>query len=313
MEVYKERSYVACIKDGFGFFIKNLKPLCYAMLPYCIVFSILSLFINLYITNQYVSILTNGDIQPSRILYGYGLLFLLLIVELLCFLYADGRLMLYNRQMMGLEQEDTLSGKGKRWVNTIKRTTHMVIRILPFTAVGMAILFVFMLIIAAFASLVSACGIKDILFLCLIPVLLLTIIALLVLFQPLIYSGYEFLIEDKKISLSAMWKSYKTGSKYILKYMGVTLLTSFITSVITLLLRLPEFIFSQSYMESLKESILTNGDTQISTFNISLLLLFSALASALVFLINCTPLNFVQLYLYGNVKAKEGLQVEHKS
>ncbi len=306
MKVYKERSYVACLKDGFGFFAKNLKSLCRIMLPYCILISVISLLFNIYMLRMGVAVTTGATILISDIMLGYVFLFLILMAILLCYLYADGRLMLYNRRMMGIEPPASQLSGGKNWMVTLKRTNRMVKRMLPFVAVFVLITLVCMLMFGALMAVASACGLKGIMLAVLaIPILLLLLIALYAISQPLTYSAFEFLIEDRKITLRDMWKSYKTGCKYTLKYMGVTLLTSFITAVITLILRLPEFVFTQAYTESINESLLNGENVQISSTILILTLIFSALISAIVLLINNLPLNFVQLYLYGDAKSKQ--------
>lgn len=305
MEVYKERSYVACLKDGFGFFAKNVKTLCRIMLPYCILISVISLLFNIYMLRMGIAAIAGATIQMSDIMLGYVFLFLIIVAILLCFLYADGRLMLYNRRMMGIEPPASQLGDGKHWMVTLKRTNRMVKRMLPFVAVFVLITLVCVLMCGALMAVASACGLKGIMLAVLVtPVLLFLLIALYATAQPLTYSAFEFLIEDRKITLRDMWKSYKTGCKYTLKYMGVTLLTSFITTVITLILRLPEFVFTQAYMESINESLLNGEKVHISSTALILALIFSALISAIVLLINHLPLNFVQLYLYGDAKSK---------
>ena len=310
MNVYKERSYVACIRDGFRFFAKNLKPLCRIMLPYCIIISVVSMLFNVYMLRMGVTITNGTTIQISDIMLGYVFLFLIMVAMMLCFLYADGRLMLYNRRMMGVEPPANKLGTGKHWIITQKRTNRMVKRMLPFMAIFMIMTLVCMLTLGAFLAVGSACGLKGLMLTILImPIFLLLFIALFAAIQPLTYSAFEFLIEDRKITLRNIWKSYKNGCKYTLKYMGVTLLTYFITIVVTLILRLPEYVFTQAYTESFRESLLNGEEVHISSLAMIMILIFSALISAIVLLVNHIPLNFVQLYLYGDAKMKQNQHV----
>lgn len=98
IELYRERSYARCIKDGFDFLTKNLWLVTKIMMPYFIVVALLLTVMNADFLYVNVCSLANIEVEYPALLLGLLIIPVLLVAVML----TQGRLFLMYRRLSGL-------------------------------------------------------------------------------------------------------------------------------------------------------------------------------------------------------------------
>lgn len=310
ISLYKERSYAACISEGFKFFARNLKLFAKVMLPYCFICALLSLVANMIIL-RYAFIAQSGQVLNWK--DSVTLLLTILFTGLVCiavYLFANGRLFLALRRLTGVE-ESISEQKISKWsfkfpTKDLQLTWKLTVRSLPFTVIlPVALIVCYGIFYALLATLLEILKAPQVIAASiLLLVLVISLIIVLIAVSPLMYSYYYHMMQPETPKLSKIKETYKKGSRHLWKILGVGLLTTFITLVLTILLRLPEMILTQAYIQSQTDNIMMGDTTMIPMQSIILLSFISSVASAFVLLISI-PENIVNLYLYGDIETRE--------
>ncbi len=98
IELYRERSYARCIKDGFDFLTKNLWLVTKIMMPYFIVVALLLTVMNADFLYVNVCSIANIEVENSALFLGLIIIPILLVAVML----TQGRLFLMYRRLSGL-------------------------------------------------------------------------------------------------------------------------------------------------------------------------------------------------------------------
>ena len=301
--LYKERSYAACISEGFKFFVKNLRPICFAMMPYMVFISVIALSINLLIMKT-DALLASQDITAaqSAMLMTFALMLLTVVIAL----FANARLFLVLRQLTGAEP---VMENQARWIvrcrQTLRATWSLVRRSLPYVMA-------YALIIVAVGLLSALCAISaEKLFslqgrsmqITIIAISLILLVITAMVCTPLTYSFYHHMMTEERLTVQNMKSTYRQGARYIWKIIGVSLLTLFITLVLTIILNIPSQVIQQAYSQYLTDSIQLIDNVSLPSGTFLCLALLASLSSAIVMLLQI-PNNTVMLFLYGDIYSK---------
>lgn len=125
IDLYKKRSYVRCLKDGFEFLCSNLWLVTKVMMPYFLVVAALLTMLNA--SQVYINVCMQAamEVDMSAVWMVFTLFPLLLIAMML----TQGRLFLLYRRMAGMEKNPPL------WMMALKSLLGIVLSPLFFTPI----------------------------------------------------------------------------------------------------------------------------------------------------------------------------------
>ena len=303
IELYKERSYAACIKEGFEFFQKNLKAFVKVMLPYCIIVALLNAASSIL---SCAMLLQTVPPMLSALLY-----FLVVLLIFAAAVFTFSRLFLLYRRVAGIEsaeQEDGMK-KMKQWKFDLLRTCQLAKRSLPFIlCMTIAIVLLCSIIgVAGIYAYQAIPGRTAVTAAIAVFIGVVLILAASLMLMPLTYSFYHYMMQKEKPALKTIKQTYRAGRKHLWKIVGVSALAMFILLVLILILQLPELILSQALQHSLTDSVNMGDNVSVPFGGFCLLALASAVMMTFAQLAYLPYYN-VLLFLYGDIYKIEELK-----
>ena len=287
IELYKERSYAACIKEGFEFFQKNLKAFVKVMLPYCIIVALL---------NAASSILSCAMLlQAVPPMLSALLYFLVVLLIFAAAIFTFSRLFLLYRRVAGIEsaeQEDGMK-KMKQWKFDLLRTCQLAKRSLPFIlCMTIAIVLLCSIIgVAGIYAYQAIPGRTAVTAAIAVFIGVVLILAASLMLMPLTYSFYHYMMQKEKPALKTIKQTYRAGRKHLWKIVGVSALA----------------MLSQALQHSLTDSVNMGDNVSVPFGGFCLLALASAVMMTFAQLAYL-PYNNVLLFLYGDIYKIEELK-----
>ena len=320
--LYKERSYAACISEGFKFLAQHLRMIVKVLLPY---FFIAALLENLstYLCNYtQIYVLTHGDLPVTALLT----VILMLTISYGAVIFAIARMYLIFRRKFNIETSPNYTGDkaGKLavWKDTLKRTLKLSIHSLPYTIwpylIGI-IMFMVVLNMAKWLTYLMAMGANEQtmptvqandslkwIWLAIVCGMFLFLVALIVFATPLTYTFDCHMMRatdtdsDKPHSFR---KEYREGFKHLGKLLGVSGLCSAIYLVAIVILIMPEMVMSTAYQNSIECMTKYGDEVEIPTYAYYITLTTSAVASAFALILS-VAFHASHIFLYGDIKTK---------
>lgn len=324
--LYKERSYAACISEGFKFLAKHLRMIVKVLLPYFFIAALLE-NISTYLCNYaQLYVFTHGDLPVMSMLAAI----LMLTISYGAIIFATARMYLLFRRKFNIETSPNIpgdkAGKLAVWKDTLKRTLKLSIHTLPYTIwpylIGIIMFIVmlnmskwitYMMTMVATEQTMPTVQANDSLkwiWLAIVCGMFLFLIALIVFTTPLTYTFDCHMMRatdtysdknDKKAH--SFRKEYQEGFKHLGKILGVNCLCGVIYMIAIAVLILPDTIMSTAYQNSIECMNQYGDDVEIPTYAYYITLTASAVASAFALILS-VAFHASHIFLYGDIKTK---------
>ena len=324
--LYKERSYAACISEGFKFLAQHLRMIVKVLLPYFFIAALLE-NISTYLCNYaQLYVFTHGDLPIMSMLAAI----LMLTISYGAIIFATARMYLLFRRKFNIETSPNIpgdkAGKLAVWKDTLKRTLKLSIHTLPYTIwpylIGI-IMFIVMLNMSKWITYMMTMGATEQtmptvqandslkwIWLAIVCGMFLFLIALIVFTTPLTYTFDCHMMRatdtdsdknDKKAH--SFRKEYREGFKHLGKILGVNCLCGVIYMIAIAVLILPDTIMSTAYQNSIECMNQYGDDVEIPTYAYYITLTASAVASAFALILS-VAFHASHVFLYGDIKTK---------
>lgn len=324
--LYKERSYAACISEGFKFLAQHLRMIVKVLLPYFFIAALLE-NISTYLCNYaQLYVFTHGDLPIMSMLAAI----LMLTISYGAIIFATARMYLLFRRKFNIETSPNIqgdkAGKLAVWRDTLKRTLKLSIHSLPYTIwpylIGI-IMFIVMLNMSKWITYMMTMGATEQtmptvqandslkwIWLAIVCGMFLFLVALIVFTTPLTYTFDCHMMRatdtdsdknDKKAH--SFRKEYREGFKHLGKILGVNCLCGVIYMIAIAVLILPDTIMSTAYQNSIECMNQYGDDVEIPTYAYYITLTASAVASAFALILS-VAFHASHVFLYGDIKTK---------
>ncbi|MBQ8116116.1 MAG: hypothetical protein IJ145_08350 [Prevotella sp.] len=324
--LYKERSYAACISEGFKFLAQHLRMIVKVLLPYFFIAALLE-NISTYLCNYaQLYVFTHGDLPVMSMLAAI----LMLTISYGAIIFATARMYLLFRRKFNIETSPNIpgdkAGKLAVWRDTLKRTLKLSIHTLPYTIwpylIGI-IMFIVMLNMSKWITYMMTMGATEQtmptvqandslkwIWLAIVCGMFLFLVALIVFATPLTYTFDCHMMRaidtdndknDKKAH--SFRKEYREGFKHLGKILGVNCLCGVIYMIAIAVLILPDTILSTAYQNSIECMNQYGDDVEIPTYAYYITLTASAVASAFALILS-VAFHASHVFLYGDIKTK---------
>lgn len=324
--LYKERSYAACISEGFKFLAQHLRMIVKVLLPYFFIAALLD-SISTYLCNYaQLYVFTHGDLPVMSMLATI----LMLTISYGAIIFAIARMYLIFRRKFNIETSPNIpgdkAGKLAVWRDTLKRTLKLSIHSLPYTIwpylIGI-IMFIVMLNMSKWITYMMTMGATEQtmptvqandslkwIWLAIVCGMFLFLVALIVFTTPLTYTFDCHMMRatdtdsDKNDKKShSFHKEYREGFKHLGKILGVNCLCGVIYMIAIAVLILPDTIMSTAYQNSIECMNQYGDDVKIPTYAYYITLTASAVASAFALILS-VAFHASHIFLYGDIKTK---------
>lgn len=324
--LYKERSYAACISEGFKFLAQHLRMIVKVLLPYFFIAALLE-SISTYLCNYtQLYVLTHGDLSVMPLLT----VILMLTISYGAIIFAIARMYLLFRRKFNIETSPNYTGdKAGRlavWRDTLKRTLKLSIHTLPYTiwpylisiiiflvTLNMSKWVTYMIAMGATEQTMPTVQANDSLkwiWIAVVCGIFLFLVALIVFATPLTYTFDCHMMRaidtdndknDKKAH--SFRKEYREGFKHLGKLLGVSGLCSVIYLIAIVVLILPDTIMSTAYQNAIECMNQYGDEAEIPTYTYYITLTASAVASAFALILS-VAFHASHIFLYGDIKTK---------
>lgn len=319
--LYKERSYAACISEGYKFLAQHLRMIVKILLPYFILSSLL-LGIHNGITQYHMTqFFLTGEMSFTAM----TLVFVTFTLAYCMTVFSIARMYLMFRRVFGIEssskEEGTAPTRLSLWKATCRRTSQLSLRTLPYSiwpylfsvVLFFVVVYGYRWVLSMFLSgNMQTAGPTTtpeqtnwiaIAVVCVMSVLF---IAFVILMLPLNYTfDHRMMLSGDANALGNRFRTqYRIGIKHLGKIFGVNTICGFILILASAVFALPDYVLSQAYKDSITSQI-TFGDTaHIPTSAYAVMIVISAIASAFTFILS-VAFHVAHVLLYGDIVTKE--------
>ncbi len=306
ISLFQRHSFAACVNEGYKFFFKQLPLISRVFLPYL---TITALFIVLYCgytVKLNVEMQLNGEIQLDQL--AIAILLWTLMYGACCFTLSRFYLMFRRLSLVETPTNKLIySTRRKQHIHTLKRTTHLFIRLLPYS------IWLYLLYMPAFSPIsmlnewISTLP-KEWMITATVVIVLIAIL-LIIFCTPLLYTlacrmmkpSLEAKI-DKDLDLRQF--DFKLAYKQAFHHKGKTfwlsVWTSFLFCVSSAIIILPGIICVYAYFRNI-EGMVNFGDTAtIPLSGYATMLVIGTLAVTLSLML-AVPAMTSAMYLFGDI------------
>lgn len=312
MNIFKHRSYAACLGEGFRFLAKNVVLISKVMIPWLTISSVLTVIATALTTKLNISVLAGMKIEFSDFITAL----VCTIVSWIAFSFATGRMFLLFRRLVGHEltaDDDEKINKTAAWITEIRRTTNLAWRSSPYLVCCMLFAMSYTFIIGYITEMLEDLETSYIILA--IAVIFLVVLAIALCLSTFLYTYYCRMMKPTNADVSTD-NGKELLAKYEFRYalrkgfnnkgklFGVALLSGFIILVASIVLMLPGIVSINAYFSSVEGAVNYGDDALIPTSGYVLMLIAST-ASLVAIHILAFIYHTAMLYVFGDIFSKE--------
>lgn len=308
MNIYKSRSYAACLGEGFRFLAKNVVLITKVMLPWLMLSSLLTVVATAMTTKLNVAMLAGMRVEFSEFITAMSLT----ILSWIAYALATGRMFLLFRRLVGHEltaDDDETINRTAAWITAVKRTVALAWRSAPYLVWCMIIGITYPLVIEYATGVLG--GLETPYLILAIAVIFLLLLAVAICLSTFIYTYYCRMMQPTNVDASteegkALLERFyfrtalKKGFQHKGKIFGVAVLSGFILIIASIVLLLPAVVSVNAYFSSIEGAVNYGDEAIIPTSGFTLMLLAST-ASLVAIHILAFIYHTAMLYVHGDI------------